>query len=56
MFIGSTEGNQFEESYLTDGDYTIQVYIIRSMARRNETANYTLTLRVANSEETGATK
>lgn len=52
IFIGSTEGNRFEVDYLTEGDYTIQVYIIRSMARRNETANYTLTLQVASKKET----
>jgi len=54
MFIGSTEGNQFEVDYLDEGDYTVQVYIIRSMARRNETANYTLTVNMTSKNETDA--
>lgn len=27
-----------------DGDYTVRVYLMRSAARRNETAEYTLTV------------
>lgn len=42
MFIGSTEGDHFEGALPADGVYTVQVYMMRSAARRNETANYTL--------------
>jgi hypothetical protein len=30
-----------------DGVYTIRVYLMRNAARRNETANYTLEVRIA---------
>ena len=36
-----------------DGDYTIRVYLMRSAARRNETANYTLTVGVTGAATQG---
>lgn len=42
MFIGSTSGNRFEGELPKDGDYTIRVYLMRSAARRGESANYTI--------------
>ena len=42
MFIGSTQGNAYTGNLPKDGTYTIQVYMMRSAARRNETANYQL--------------
>jgi hypothetical protein len=42
FFVGSTRGNQFEGTLPADGDYRIRVYMMRSAARRNETANYRL--------------
>jgi hypothetical protein len=42
MFIGSTSGNQFEGPLPASGDYKIRVYLMRSAARRDETANYRL--------------
>jgi hypothetical protein len=42
MFIGSTSGSQFEGPLPASGDYKIRVYLMRSAARRNETANYRL--------------
>ena len=42
MFIGSTSGNQFEGVAPASGDYRVRVYLMRSAARRNETANYRL--------------
>jgi hypothetical protein len=42
LFVGSTSGNRFEEVLPADGLYTIRVYLMRSAARRNETASYTL--------------
>lgn len=46
IFIGSTAGNQFTEKLPADGIYTIQVYLMRSAARRNETANFSLTVNI----------
>jgi hypothetical protein len=42
LFIGSTSGNRFEGPLPADGEYTIRVYLMRSAARRNESASYTL--------------
>jgi hypothetical protein len=50
MFIGSTSGNQYEGILPESGDYTIRVYLMRSAARRNETADYRLEMIVASGE------
>jgi hypothetical protein len=42
--IGSTLGNTWTGTLPVDGDYTVRVYLMRSAARRNETANFTLTV------------
>jgi len=42
MFIGSTKGDSFTGALPAKGNYTIQVFMMRSAARRNETANYQL--------------
>lgn len=42
MYIGSTEGNNYTGNLPINGTYTIQVYMMRSAARRNETSNYQL--------------
>jgi hypothetical protein len=47
MFIGSTSGNRFSGVLPTDGDYSIRVYLMRNAARRNESANFTLTVGVS---------
>lgn len=47
LFVGSTSGNRFEAELPDDGVYTIRVYLMRSAARRNEGAIYTLDLAVA---------
>lgn len=46
MFVGSTSGNRFSGPLTVTGPHTIQVYLMRNAARRNETANYTLTVGV----------
>jgi hypothetical protein len=46
FFIGSTEGNQYEGILPSTGDFTIRVYLMRSAARRNETADYRLELSI----------
>lgn len=42
IFNGSTSENQFEGTAAKSGDYRIRVYLMRSAARRGETANYIL--------------
>jgi len=49
MFIGSTQGNQYEGALPESGDYKIRVYMMRSAARRNEVANYRLEMIITDS-------
>lgn len=49
IFVGSSGGNDWTGALPADGDYTIRVYLMRSAARRNETANYTLTVGITGS-------
>jgi hypothetical protein len=49
LFVGSTYGNFFEGTLPVDGDYTIRVYLMRSAARRQETARYSLEVAIENS-------
>jgi hypothetical protein len=42
IFIGSTSGNEWAGVLPADGEYKLRVYLMRSAARRNEVANYTL--------------
>lgn len=46
IFVGSTSGNRFSGTLSADGDYRVQVYMMRNAARRNERASYTLTVGV----------
>jgi hypothetical protein len=48
IYVGSTSGNQFEGTAAKSGDYTIRVYLMRSAARRGETADYRLEMIVGN--------
>jgi hypothetical protein len=41
---GDTSGNAWTGELPVDGDYIVRVYLMRSAARRNESANYTLTV------------
>ena len=54
IFVGSTSGSEFTGSLPADGEYKIRVYLMRSAARRNETANYTLTVGITGSAAPGA--
>lgn len=47
IFIGSTSGNEFSADLAASGEYTIRVYLMRSAARRSESANYTLEVAVS---------
>jgi len=44
--IGANLGNQWTGTLPKDGDYRIRVFLMRSAARRNETAKYTLSVSV----------
>lgn len=44
VFIGSTSGNEWTGTLTADGEYTVRVYLMRSAARRHESAKYTLTV------------
>lgn len=46
MFNGSVAGNRFTATIPSTGTYTVQVYLMRSAARRGEVASYTLNLAV----------
>lgn len=46
MFIGSSMGSVATAVLPTDGIYVLRVYLMRNAARRNETANYKLTVGV----------
>lgn len=47
FFVGSTSGNRFDGELARSGDQTIRVYLVRSAARRNETARYRLEVAIA---------
>jgi hypothetical protein len=49
FFNGSTGQNQFEGVLPEDGTYRVQVYMMRSAARRNETADYRLEVAISGS-------
>jgi hypothetical protein len=49
VFIGSTSGNEWTGTLEADGEYKIRVYMMRSAARRNEVASYTLTVGITGS-------
>jgi hypothetical protein len=42
LFIGSTSGNRYEGTLPASGEYTVRLYLMRSAARRGETADYTI--------------
>jgi len=44
MFIGSSAGNTMTDVVPSTGDYAIDLYLMRNAARRNESANFTITI------------
>ena len=42
LFVGSSGGNSYQARLPADGEYTVQVYLMRNAARRNAVASYTL--------------
>jgi hypothetical protein len=49
LFVGQDGSGHFEGVLPKDGEYTIRVYLMRAAARRNESAQYTLTVKVDDS-------
>lgn len=52
FFIGSTRGNWFEGSLPESGTYTIRVYMMRAAARRDEVADYRLSISITGRQAT----
>nr|WP_180204359.1 hypothetical protein [Pseudomonas sp. SbOxS1]NYU04224.1 hypothetical protein [Pseudomonas sp. SbOxS1] len=50
LFNGSIMGNHFRGPLPVDGEYIVQVYLMRNAARRNEVANYSLSLNLGAAE------
>ena len=46
LFVGSTSGNSFTGRLPSNGDYVVRVYLMRNAARRDEHANYSLSVGV----------
>jgi hypothetical protein len=46
VFNGSSAGNEFATNLSATGDYTIQAYLMRNAARRNESCRYRLTIEI----------
>jgi len=55
IFIGQNEGNEWTGALPADGEYKVRVYLMRSAARRNETANYTLTVGITGTAHSAGT-
>jgi len=54
IFVGSSGGSEWSGALPADGEYKLRVYLMRSAARRNESASYTLTVSVTGSAGAGA--
>ncbi len=46
MFIGTLKGRHYAGTLPAAGEYTIQVFLMRSAARRHEKARYTLNIEI----------
>lgn len=54
IFVGSTGGNDWSGALPTSGEYTVRVYLMRNAARRNESANFALTVGVTGAASAAA--
>jgi hypothetical protein len=52
IYSGATGGNEWTGALPVDGEYKLRVYLMRSAARRNEVANYTLTVGITGAAHT----
>lgn len=55
IFVGSSSGNHFAETLPDSGNYRIRVYLMRPAARRGETANYRLAVKIGGTSHAVAT-
>ena len=55
IFVGSSAGNRFTGTLPADGNYRIRVYLMRAAARRGETANYRLGIKIGGGAHADAT-
>jgi hypothetical protein len=55
LFVGSSGGNRWSGTLPSDGEYRVRVYLMRSAARRNEAATYTLTVGITGSAAAAST-
>ncbi|KQW86746.1 hypothetical protein [Brevundimonas sp. Root1279] len=46
LFIGASGGNDWQAVLPASGDYTVQVYLYRNAARRNESSDYSMEVSV----------
>lgn len=46
IFIGSTSGDVFSQKLTETGDYLVQVYLYRNAARRDETSDFTVKVKL----------
>jgi hypothetical protein len=51
LFIGSSSGNHFSRIVSKNGNYTVDVYLMRNAARRNEVANYSIEFKLTGEPE-----
>ncbi|MFV0575699.1 MAG: hypothetical protein ACK5NC_09875 [Vibrio sp.] len=59
LFVGSAKGDHAELTIPKAGEYTIRVYLMRNAARREESSDFSLAVRleqVVNTTETNATE
>lgn len=54
IFIGSTSGDTWTGTLPADGEYKVRTYLMRSAARRNEVANFTLNVAITGASHGGA--
>ena len=47
VFNGSATGNEYSANLTRSGNYTVQVYMMRSAARRNETCKYSISFEIS---------
>ena len=52
LFNGSVTGNEFSSRLPSNGEYTVQVYMMRSAARRGETCRYEVSFEIAGGRAT----
>ncbi|RJG38275.1 DNA breaking-rejoining protein [Motilimonas pumila] len=51
FFIGSSQGNHMAQTLEKSGQYTLQVYLMRNAARRNEAAKFSFEIQLTDDAE-----